>query len=94
MSNYSACQCAKEEILMESLPFILFNEGGESLFGLGMPELVLILVIALVVFGPSKLPELGSSVGKTIREFRKCIQDEEKNEQSISLSSPDKPISK
>lgn len=94
MSNCSACQCAKEETLMESLPFYLLDEGGESLFGLGMPELILILVIALVIFGPSKLPELGSSVGKTIREFRKCTQDEEKNEQSIAMSSQDKSISK
>jgi len=94
MGNYSACQCAKEEIMVESLLFYLLDEGGESLFGLGMPELILILVIALVVFGPSKLPELGSSVGKTIREFRKCTQDEEKNDQSITLSSQDKSVSK
>jgi sec-independent protein translocase protein TatA len=40
-----------------------------------MPELILILVIALVVFGPSKLPELGSSVGRAIREFRKSTEE-------------------
>ena len=40
------------------------------MFGLGMPELILILVISLVIFGPSKLPEMGASVGKAIREFR------------------------
>jgi len=40
------------------------------MFGLGMPELILILIIALVIFGPSKLPEMGASVGKAIREFR------------------------
>ncbi len=38
-------------------------------------HLILILVIALVVFGPSKLPELGSSLGKGIREFRKTSED-------------------
>lgn len=37
---------------------------------LGAPELVLILAIALVVFGPSKLPEIGKSVGKAINEFK------------------------
>ena len=34
------------------------------MFGLGMPELILILVISLVIFGPSKLPEMGASIGK------------------------------
>ncbi|MBP1918950.1 twin-arginine translocase TatA/TatE family subunit [Youngiibacter multivorans] len=37
---------------------------------LGAPELILILAIALVVFGPSKLPEIGKSVGKAINEFK------------------------
>ena len=45
------------------------------MFGLGMPELILILVIALVIFGPSKLPEMGASVGKAIREFRNATKD-------------------
>ena len=40
------------------------------MFGLCMPELILILVISLVIFGPSKLPEMGASIGKAIREFR------------------------
>ncbi len=38
---------------------------------LGIPELILILVVALIIFGPGKLPEVGKSLGKTIREFRK-----------------------
>lgn len=54
------------------------------MFGLGMPELVLILVIALVVFGPSKLPELGSSVGKAIREFRRGTQEEEASDKALA----------
>jgi TatA/E family protein of Tat protein translocase len=40
-----------------------------------MPELVIILVIALIVFGPRKLPELGRSLGKSIGEFRKASND-------------------
>lgn len=45
------------------------------MFGLGMPELILILVIALVIFGPSKLPEMGASLGKAIKEFRSATKD-------------------
>ena len=40
------------------------------MYSIGIPELVLILVIALVVFGPGKLPEIGKAVGKSLREFR------------------------
>src|ERR687891_29819 len=42
---------------------------------LGMPELVIILVIALIIFGPRKLPELGRSLGKSIGEFRKASNE-------------------
>jgi sec-independent protein translocase protein TatA len=42
---------------------------------LGAPELIIILVIALLVLGPGKLPEVGSALGKGIREFRKAATD-------------------
>ncbi|MDF2570909.1 MAG: tatA [Sporomusa sp.] len=45
------------------------------MFSFSMPELVLILVIALVVFGPGKLPEVGKAIGKGIQEFRKASTD-------------------
>jgi len=45
------------------------------MFGLGFPEILLILVIALVVFGPKKLPELGKSVGRAMAEFKKASDD-------------------
>ena len=41
----------------------------------GMPELIIILVIALIIFGPRKLPELGRSLGKSIGEFRKASNE-------------------
>ena len=44
------------------------------MFGdIGVPELLIICAIALIVFGPRKLPELGSSVGQAIREFKKAM---------------------
>ena len=41
------------------------------MFGLGMPELIIILVIILVIFGAGKLPEIGRGIGEAIRNFRK-----------------------
>jgi len=42
---------------------------------IGLPELLIIVVIALVFFGPGKLPEMGSAVGKAIRGFKKSMSD-------------------
>lgn len=42
---------------------------------IGAPELILILALALIIFGPGKLPEVGRSLGKTIREFRKSTRE-------------------
>jgi sec-independent protein translocase protein TatA len=44
-------------------------------FNIGAPELIVILVIALLVIGPGKLPDVGSALGKSIREFRKASSD-------------------
>lgn len=49
------------------------------MFGIGMPELIIILVIILIIFGAGKLPEIGAGLGKGIKNFRKAskeIQDE------------------
>lgn len=42
---------------------------------IGVPGLILILVIALVIFGPSKLPEIGKAVGNTLKEFKKATRE-------------------
>jgi sec-independent protein translocase protein TatA len=41
-----------------------------NVFGIGLPEMVLIFVVALLIFGPKKLPEIGRSLGKAIRSFQ------------------------
>lgn len=46
-----------------------------NVFGIGLPEMVLILVVALLVFGPKKLPEIGRSLGKAIRSFQDASKE-------------------
>ncbi|MCK9230508.1 MAG: twin-arginine translocase TatA/TatE family subunit [Syntrophales bacterium] len=46
------------------------------MFGIGMPELLIILVIILIIFGAGKLPEIGGAIGKGIRNFKTSVQDQ------------------
>lgn len=50
------------------------------MFGIGMPELVVILTIVLLVFGVGRLPEIGGAMGKTIRNFRKASEGKDEIE--------------
>ncbi|EST11561.1 twin-arginine translocase TatA/TatE family subunit [Sporolactobacillus laevolacticus] len=64
-----------------------------GLSGIGIPGLILILVIALIIFGPSKLPEIGKAFGKTLKEFKKATQDltdDTKTEQKQAITETEK----
>jgi sec-independent protein translocase protein TatA len=50
------------------------------MFGLGIQELLIIFGIAIVIFGPSKLPQIGAGLGKAIRDFKKGVSSSEENE--------------
>ncbi len=50
----------------------------------GVPELIMILVVALIVFGPGKLPEIGAALGKAVGEFRRASQSLNEEIQSVT----------
>ena len=59
------------------------------MYGFGhLWELVVVLLIALIFFGPKRLPELGSSLGKTIREFRRSTHEHEDEDDNADMSTP------
>ena len=60
-------------------------------FNVGPLELVIVLVIALLVIGPKRLPEMGNSLGKTIREFRSASSDVT---DAVSLEPDPKPVAR
>ena len=73
----------------------LVRGGGKNMMGIGPMEIFIVLVGALIIFGPKKLPEMGRSLGKAIREFKSVgddIQDEiTKATDDIDID-PDKTI--
>ena len=54
------------------------------MMGIGFPELMIILVIIMIIFGAGKLPEIGSAFGNSIRNFKKSMKDAEEETQELS----------
>lgn len=62
-----------------------------NIFGMGLPELGVIAIVALLIFGPRKLPEIGRSLGKTVKSFQKAareFEDEFKREANAIENPP------
>ena len=55
-------------------------------FNLHWPEIVLILVIVLIIFGAGKLPQIGNAIGKSIKEFRKARTEEEEDKDKMKTT--------
>ncbi|MEW5550736.1 twin-arginine translocase TatA/TatE family subunit [Peribacillus frigoritolerans] len=62
------------------------------LSSIGIPGLILILVIALIIFGPSKLPEIGRAFGNTLKEFKKATNDLISNDKEEKTNFEEKTI--
>ncbi len=59
------------------------------ILGLGAPEILVILVIVLVIFGPKNLPKLGSALGKTVKNVREGMEGDDEEEEKKSESADD-----
>ena len=59
------------------------------MFGIGVPELIVILVVALIIFGPGRLPEIGGALGKGIRDFKKAFDGHDEDVKKVETTGPE-----
>jgi sec-independent protein translocase protein TatA len=59
------------------------------MFGIGVPELLVILVVALIIFGPGRLPEIGGALGKGIRDFKKAFDGHDEDVKKVETTGAD-----
>jgi len=59
------------------------------MFGIGVPELLVILVVALIIFGPGRLPEIGGALGKGIRDFKKAFDGHDEDVKKVETTGPE-----
>ncbi|HVO26391.1 MAG TPA: twin-arginine translocase TatA/TatE family subunit [Candidatus Margulisiibacteriota bacterium] len=64
------------------------------MFGIGVPELIVILVVALIIFGPGRLPEIGGALGKGIRDFKKAFEGRDEEVKKVDSSNPEQGSAK
>lgn len=62
------------------------------MFGLQPQDLVIIAIVALLIFGPSKLPEIGRALGKTMREFQSGIKEATQEFTEVKTTAPSEPV--
>ena len=60
------------------------------MFNIGMTELILVLIVSLMVFGPGKLPEIGKAVGKSLNEFRRAADSAKESMEALPPSTMEK----
>ena len=63
-----------------------------KILGMGVPELLIILVVVLLIFGPKNLPKLGASLGKTVKNLRKGMSDEDEETPSKKTAADEEEV--
>ena len=73
---YTPAAILPRQLILDALGAAVFpSEGTPLMFGIGYQEMFIVLVVALVIFGPSRLPELAGQVGRWVRDFRRMSSD-------------------